>query len=242
VDALAGDRALGLHSPALDSGDPAPAENDVDGTPNDRGAYGGPKASSRAPLPPTGLAVVRLTNPLRNELAWNVGPSSDVEFYAVYRGATAGFVPSAATYLGAVPAAAPAFQDLTGGANDWYRLAAIDSSAASSGFGPALQPTGSTDTQTPLPVRLTLHPNVPNLQSSTSLRYDVPAPATVTLIVYDPTGRVVRRLLSETRPAGSFVAQWDGRYDRGRAVGSGVYWARLEAGLEHRTRKLVLVR
>jgi hypothetical protein len=235
--------ALGLHSPALDSGDPAPAQNDVDGSPNDRGAFGGPDARSRAPVPPTGLAVVRHTNPLRNELAWDVGPSPDVEFFAVYRGPSAGFAPSAANYLGAVPAAAPAFEDLTGGATDWYRLAAIDSSGASSGFGPALQPSNSTDSPATPPARLALHQNVPNpFNPTTSLRYDLPGPATVTLTVYDPTGRVVRRLLSEARPAGTFVARWDGRDDDGRAVGSGVYWARLEAGLEHRTRKLVLVR
>jgi subtilisin family serine protease len=243
VDAPAGDLALGLHSPALDSGDPLPASNDPDGTRSDRGGYGGPDARSRAPLPPTGLVAERVSNPVRNTLSWDPPASADTEFFAVYRGATPDFVPSSATYIGTAPAASPAFEDPAGGVSDWYCLASIDSSGASSGFGPALQPSPSTDAPRPVPTLLVLHPNVPNpFNPSTSIAYDLPRDTHVQLWIYDPKGRLVRKLVESTLPAGTYRAQWDGRDDAGRGVRSGVYWARLIAGPDQRTRKLVVVR
>jgi len=243
VDQPSGDLALGLHSPALDSGDPAPASMDPDGTANDRGAYGGPDARSRAPLPPTGLVSTRFTNPLHNTLTWDPSASPDVEFFAVYRGAAADFVPSAATYVGMAAAASPTFDDPAGAATDWYVLASVDSSGASSGFGPAVQTSPSTDAPRPLPTRFVLHPNVPNpFNPSTLIAYDLPHAATVRLWIYDPKGRLVRKLVDASVPAGTYRARWDGRDDGGRVVRSGVYWARLVAGPDQQTRKLVVVR
>jgi hypothetical protein len=62
----------------------------------------------------------------------------------------------------------------------------------------------------------------------------------VRLTVYDIAGRVVRTLVSETRPAGHQSTVWTGRRDDGVAVPPGVYFLRLEAGEFQANRKIVL--
>jgi hypothetical protein len=91
---------------------------------------------------------------------------------------------------------------------------------------------------------LRLHANAPNpFNPRTTIRFDLPAAARVTLGVYDLAGRLVRVLRDgELRPAGRHIAAWDGRDDAGRAVPAGVYVCRLEAGMEIETRRMVLVR
>jgi hypothetical protein len=66
--------------------------------------------------------------------------------------------------------------------------------------------------------------------------------ATVTLTIYDVSGRLVRRLFEGRRAAGEHAAAWDGADDRGVAVSSGVYYYRLSAGGQSASRKLVLIR
>jgi flagellar hook assembly protein FlgD len=55
------------------------------------------------------------------------------------------------------------------------------------------------------------------------------APAWVT--VFDAAGRRVRSLVEEVLlPTGTRSVSWDGRDDSGRAVASGIYWARVYSG------------
>ena len=73
--------------------------------------------------------------------------------------------------------------------------------------------------------------NVPNpFNLRTTIRYDLPEAGVVRLAVFDLAGRLVRTLVDESRPHGSFEAVWDGRDASGRDVGSGTYLARLECG------------
>jgi hypothetical protein len=64
--------------------------------------------------------------------------------------------------------------------------------------------------------------------------------ARVTLTIFDLGGRTVRRLIDEPLAAGLHARAWDGLDDRGRAVASGRYFARLTAGT--RTETLALIR
>lgn len=52
----------------------------------------------------------------------------------------------------------------------------------------------------------------------------------VRLLVYDVRGRAVRVLIDSDMCEGDHLHSWDGRDDMGRAVPSGIYWVRLEAG------------
>ncbi len=54
-----------------------------------------------------------------------------------------------------------------------------------------------------------------------------PQPQEIKLVVYDIQGRVVRTLVDEHKPVGTYRAVWDGKDDRGIPVASGNYIAKL---------------
>lgn len=88
-----------------------------------------------------------------------------------------------------------------------------------------------------------LYQNAPNpFNPSTTIRFYVPDPRAVTLDVYDASGRLVRRLTEGNREKGVHSVLWDGRDAVGRDAGSGMYFARLKAGKEIKSRKMTLLR
>lgn len=88
-----------------------------------------------------------------------------------------------------------------------------------------------------------LRQNRPNpFGGVTTISYAVPDRGRVSLAVYDIRGALVRELVSGAVSAGLHQVVWDGRDGRGRVVGSGVYFCRLEAGELRETRRMVLLR
>ncbi len=84
------------------------------------------------------------------------------------------------------------------------------------------------------------YPNPFNPQ--TTVAFDLSRADHARVMIYDVQGRVVRRLVDESLPAGRHETVWQGRDDNGRSVSSGVYFARLEATSGHGMTKLVLVK
>ncbi len=62
------------------------------------------------------------------------------------------------------------------------------------------------------------------------------------IAVYDLRGRKVRTLVDEAKTGGDHVVMWQGQDDAGRAVGSGVYFYRLEIGDYRVERKMVMLK
>jgi hypothetical protein len=90
---------------------------------------------------------------------------------------------------------------------------------------------------------LALIPARPNpMTAVTTLAYTLPAPAAVRMEVFDLQGRRVARLVNRTQDPGLHRVDWDGRDDRGRGVGSGVYFVRLRALDQVRTSRVILTR
>jgi hypothetical protein len=76
-----------------------------------------------------------------------------------------------------------------------------------------------------------------------NLRYALPHQSTVTLRIYDVSGRVVRTILEDyTELAGFHSVPWDGKNSTGKAVASGVYVVELQAGEEVKTEKVILLK
>ncbi len=90
---------------------------------------------------------------------------------------------------------------------------------------------------------LKLEQNNPNpFNPSTEIRFNVSRAGTGSLRIYNLRGELVRTLKSGRFAAGSDVVVWNGRADGGEAVGSGVYFYRLEVGIEALTRRMVLLK
>lgn len=93
------------------------------------------------------------------------------------------------------------------------------------------------------PARFDLAPNWPNpFNPSTTVEFGVRHAEWVTLTIYDVRGGEIATLVDEQMSAGRYRVTWDGRDSRGRAVASGMYLYRLEAGGGALTRKMLLVR
>jgi hypothetical protein len=82
-----------------------------------------------------------------------------------------------------------------------------------------------------------LHPAPNPVGARTRLGFAVPVAGRVTLTVFDVSGRAVARLLDEVLDAGRHSVTWDAA-----GVASGVYYARIAAGGDRRSQKLVVLR
>jgi len=95
-----------------------------------------------------------------------------------------------------------------------------------------------------LPVRFALLPAAPNPFTAlgTKVRFDLPAPAPVTLRIFGIDGGVVRTLADNASyPAGRHAVAWDGRNEQGVPIHGGVYFIKIQAGSKEAVQKIVRV-
>jgi photosystem II stability/assembly factor-like uncharacterized protein len=124
--------------------------------------------------------------------------------------------------------------------NDLFMFAGTDYN----GVWRRLRP-GTTGVQADLAIApgVTLFDNYPNpFNPLTTIRYDLPVQARVSLKIYDVAGREIRTLVDRVQPAGLQSAIWNGRDHRDRPVSSGVYVYRLQAGDQVRSREMILLK
>ena len=76
----------------------------------------------------------------------------------------------------------------------------------------------------------------------TVIRFGLPRPSRVELVVYSVTGERVRTFAAESRSAGRYQATWNGRDDRDRLVAPGVYYCRFVTDDFSDTKKLIKTR
>jgi len=106
---------------------------------------------------------------------------------------------------------------------------------------------GTTDVgekdQTALPASYRLLQNHPNpFRATTAIRYELPETGQVVLQVYNLAGQEILQLANHIQPAGRYTMNWNGHDQQGRAVPSGVYLCRLQAGTFVQTQRMVVVR
>ncbi len=88
-----------------------------------------------------------------------------------------------------------------------------------------------------------LSQNYPNpFNQETVIRFELPVSAFVELAVYNILGQRVRSLVADRLPAGSHSASWDGTYDNGSSVPSGIYFYRLQTDRMSAVKKMVLLK
>jgi len=80
-----------------------------------------------------------------------------------------------------------------------------------------------------LPKEFALHQNYPNpFNPTTTIRYDLPVDARVSLRIYNALGQEVKVLTDENESAGFKTVDWNSTNGVGNTVSSGVYFYRLE--------------
>jgi hypothetical protein len=104
-------------------------------------------------------------------------------------------------------------------------------------------PEGVTSAPQALPTHLLLHAPTPNpFNPQVTLRFELPRQTDLALLeIFDVAGRRVRVLSAASLPPGAHEFNWNGTDDGGRRVSSGMYLARLRAGGEQATRRLMMV-
>jgi hypothetical protein len=90
---------------------------------------------------------------------------------------------------------------------------------------------------------LELLQNIPNpFNPRTTITYTVPRAGLVNLKIYDVQGHSVKTIVNEYKSASEYTTTWGGRDNNGIEVSAGIYFVRLEARGQVRTRKVVLLR
>ncbi|RMH86119.1 MAG: T9SS C-terminal target domain-containing protein, partial [Calditrichaeota bacterium] len=122
-------------------------------------------------------------------------------------------------------------------AANFFGSSAFGKVAASGGPAPG-RPNRSL---TPRSIRLAQ--NYPNpFNPRTTIRFYLPQSSSVTLKIFDMSGRLIRTLIREDFPAGEHRVTWDATDDAGAPVASGVYLYRLQVGSTALVRKMTLLR
>jgi hypothetical protein len=227
---------LQAFSPYIDAGDPNIL--DVDGTRSDIGCYGGPGGCSYvyldlAPQVPDSISGHVAGDTVN--IIWRYNTEADFNRYQIYRDTVSGFTPSIHNMI-AEPETA-FYQDIIPNhySSYYYKLTSVDNQHNASEFSDELAvifsgiPPFSQDGLPRYAVISTAYPNPFNSQinivySASNLG---PQPPEIKLGIFDIQGRVVRTLVNERKPCGTYRAIWDGKDDNGNPVASGSYLARV---------------
>jgi subtilisin family serine protease len=92
-------------------------------------------------------------------------------------------------------------------------------------------------------MRIFLDQNHPNpFNPSTKITFTLPRETHARLRIFDVDGGLVANLVDGMLPGGSNEVTWDGRDSKGNNVGSGVYFCRLVAGGQTKSRKMIVLK
>jgi hypothetical protein len=184
------------------------------------------------PDAPGGLAM-----PASNLLAWDPCPDHDFDYFTVYVDDDENF--DSPTLVGYTTDTS---LDVSGTSGSWLAVSATDENGNESELSTILY--NSTNAGELPPAAFALRQNVPNpFNPSTSIGFELPKPAAVTLTIFDLAGREVRMLAErELFVAGRHALSWDGRDGAGTMLSTGIYLYRIEAGGQRAIRKMTLLK
>ena len=77
---------------------------------------------------------------------------------------------------------------------------------------------------------------------ATTLAFELAAGGPVRLEIFAVDGRRIRSLVDAVRTAGRHEVVWQGRDSRGRAVASGTYFYRMQAGDFQALHKMIVIK
>lgn len=194
-----------------------------------------------APVTPSGLAAHSGGGIV--VLNWATPKDNDFQYFAIYRGTTPGFTPSADP-LATTTTPTYTDQNVVNGNTYYYKVGAYDFSGNESllSIEVSLMVTSVGD-MAGVPTEFALLQNSPNpFNPSTSIRYQVPGAAHVKISVYNTLGMLVATLVDQSQAAGYYKVVWNGKDLTGNIVATGIYLYRMDAGSYSSVRKMMFIK
>jgi hypothetical protein len=131
----------------------------------------------------------------------------------------------------------------------WYFIEDVDFAGNTDRSDPiAINPNGILLTSWGEIRQTALHQNYPNpFNPETWIPYQLASNASVSVLIYDASGRRIRVLDLGAQPTGSYVtkekaAYWDGKNDDGESVSSGIYYYQMSAGDFQASKKMLVLK
>ena len=169
-------------------------------------------------------------------LSWHDSPAADFDYFTVYGSNTNAI--GSATVIGYTVSS---LLDVTSSPYVYYFVTATDFSGNESAPGTLSTATDVGDAPRSYVLSVSNFPNPFN--PSTTVSYTVPSRGVVTVSIYDTHGALVATLVNhESRDAGGYRTEWNGRGSNGEGVSSGIYFARIEHNGNVRSKKMVLLK
>jgi len=95
----------------------------------------------------------------------------------------------------------------------------------------------------PTASRVAIRKAFPNpFNPSTKIEFSVPKEAPVAVRIFDIQGRHVSTLVQKSMSPGVYRVAWNGKNDRGEALGSGVYFAQIQSGGSKQSVRLTMLK
>lgn len=126
----------------------------------------------------------------------------------------------------------------------WYSVAPDGLDPAPTLSGDGIEPaTAVFDMGPQIPEEMALDPAYPNpFNPETKINYHLSEKTDVKLSVFNIMGRIVRELVRDAQPAGSYQILWNGKDDSGILVSSGTYFLVLRTTNDLRVQKVLLLK
>lgn len=203
-------------------------------------AFGGDDGDGRSYVyldlaPQVPDSIIASVDSLRVTLVWHMNPEADFNHYQIFKDTSAGFEPSIFNMQAEPETAYYQDSNINQETAYYYKLTSVDNQGNISDYSEeaAVIPTyvrGFFDDGLPRQAVISCaYPNPSN--SNITIVYSAsnlgPQPPRVELKIYDIQGRVVKTLVDDRIPAGTYRAVWDGTNDQSEPVASGTYIAKV---------------
>jgi hypothetical protein len=197
-----------------------------------------------APFAPSNFALSILANNTVS-LRWADPVDKDFQYFAVYRGTTAGFDPKGTKPIATLIGTNYVDNDVKIGDKYYYTVSAFDFAGNESKHPQPLLAniTSVAERGGGVPTEYALEQNYPNpFNPETTIKYQLPASSHVRLSIYTALGQEIRLLVDYTQPPAYHQIVWDGRDNAGNPLPSGVYFYRLETDKFTAIKKMVMMK
>ncbi|MFQ5709251.1 MAG: FG-GAP-like repeat-containing protein [bacterium] len=196
------------------------------------------------PTAPTSVLASETANGV--QLTWDESPDEDFNYFAVVRGAAAGFDPATAEVLGTTTDTQFLDPDVAVGQTWYYRVVAFDFNKNQGEFSEevSLQVTSvAGDRSSSVPTVFSLHQNFPNpFNPDTKISYDLPKAVNVSLKIYNIMGQEVMTLVDKAQAPGKYTVRWNGLNNAGNKVAGGMYVFVIKAGDFVQSKRMTLLK